>query len=112
MNPPDDTGWIELYRANQIGIDRLARAELWVDNVPRGSVLPGETIECAIGAGSHRVQTKAEDAAAKEVTFEVAPNERLRLTVSSRPGLAWFNSLLLGKSVRLRLSRSDTSRSR
>jgi hypothetical protein len=98
---------IELYRANHVGIDRLSPAELWVDNIPRGSVLPGDTLECAVEAGSHRVQVKAEDATSKETMFALAPNERLRLTVSSRPGMAWFNSLLLGKAVKLRLSRTE-----
>ena len=100
---------IELYRANHGGIDRNIPVELWIDNVPRGSVLPYETIDLVTEAGPHRIEVKAEDASSKGMDFEIAANETLRLTVSSRPGIAWFNSLLLGKAVRLRLRRTNPS---
>jgi hypothetical protein len=91
-------GLIELYRTNHVGIDRHTPVELWIDNVPRGEVLPYETMETAIVGEPHRVEVKAQDAVSKELHLEVAPDEKVRLTVSSRPGMAWFNSLLLGKA--------------
>jgi hypothetical protein len=100
---------IELYRANHGGIDRNTPVELWIDNVPRGSVLPYGTVDVATGAGSHRIEVKADDASSNGMVSEIASNETLRLTVSSRPGMAWFNSLFLGKAVRLRLRRTDPS---
>jgi hypothetical protein len=103
------TGRIELHRQNHGGVDRLTPAELWIDNVPRGSLLPYETLAVDVDPGPHRVEIKAEDAKCKSLTIDVPAGGEVRLTLTSRPGLAWFNSLMIGNATRLRLSRSDRS---
>jgi hypothetical protein len=47
------------------------------------------------------------DAKCKALTIEVLPDDDVQLTLTSRPGLAWFNSLMIGNAIRLRLSHSD-----
>jgi hypothetical protein len=104
-----DTSSIVLYRSKHSGVDRYSPAELWIDNIPRGNVLPYKTIESVVEVGSHRVPVKAEDAISKEMVFEVGPDERLRLTMSSRAGFGLFNALGFGKGVRFLLRRTDPS---
>jgi hypothetical protein len=101
------TGRVELYRENHGGVDRLSPVELWIDNVPRGTLLPHETLTVDVESGPHRVEIKAEDAKCKGLAIDVPPDGGVRLTLTSRPGLAWFNSLTIGTAIRLRLRHSD-----
>ena len=100
-------GHVEVYRDNHGGVDRLIPAELWIDNIPRGIVLPYETLRVDVEAGSHRIEVKADDVKCNGLAIEVPPDGDVRLTLTSRPGMAWFNALMIGTAVRMRLSPSD-----
>ena len=102
-----DTALLDLYRENHAGVDRNVPVHLWIDNVPRGSVLPGDTLQTELEPGQHRVEVKADDAKAKSLVVEVEPGAGIHLMLTSRSGWGLLNSLGFGNGVRLRLTRTD-----
>jgi hypothetical protein len=60
-------------------------------------------LKIEVAAGSHEVQAASPEAWSRTVAVEVEPGHTLKLRVSSWPGAAWFNPLLLGRTIHLRL---------
>ena len=93
-------GHVEVYRENHGGVDRLLPAELWIDNIPRGSVLPYETVRLDVKAGSHLIEVKADDVKCKGLAiegtarwgrsagFDVSPGHGLVQRLDDRHGCA------------------------
>lgn len=98
-----DIGWVEVYRANHGFFDRRTPATLTIDGVPRGSVMPYEYLEVEVHAGLHKVRGQCDDDVSNELELSILPKHQTHVTLTSRPGSAWFNPLLLGKVIRLRL---------
>jgi hypothetical protein len=103
---PDMT-LLDLYRENHVGVDRNIPVYLWIDNVPRGSVLPCDTLQTELEPGPHRLEVKADDAKAKPLVVDVEPGAPIHLVLTSRPGWGLMNSFGFGSAVRMRLTRTD-----
>jgi hypothetical protein len=90
LSPMPDMALMDLYRENHVGVDRNVPAYLWIDNVPRGRVLPGDTLQTELEPGQHRLEVKADDAKAKPLVVDVEPGAgiQLVLTLPDRLGVA------------------------
>jgi hypothetical protein len=71
--------------------------------------MPYEYLEVHVPAGHHKVRAQCDEDVSNELELSVLPERRIHVTLTSRPGSAWFNPLLLGKVVRLRLRQETTA---
>jgi hypothetical protein len=101
------TGRVELYRSNHGWVDRNKPCEVLVDGVAQACVYPRQHAEVRLQEGSHQIAVVFEDQRSKPIEIEVAAGATKRLVCSSRPGSAWFNPLLLGRAIRLKLTESS-----
>jgi hypothetical protein len=75
-----------------------------IDDIAHGNLLPYETLEVEVSPGPHRARIVSEEDSSRELSVNVTREKKIRLRVTSRPGAAWFNPLLIGRAVHLRLS--------
>ena len=101
------SGLVELYRANHGWVDRNKAFEVLVDGVAQASVYPRQHAEIRLQEGSHQIAVEFEDQRSKPIEIEVVAGATKRLVCSSRPGAAWFNPLLMGRAITLKLYESS-----
>ena len=107
LGEEDASGRVELYRANHGWVDRNKAFQVLVDGVTQASVYPRQHAEIRLQEGSHQIAVAFEDQRSKPIDVEVLAGATKRLVCSSRPGAAWFNPLLLGRAIRLKLYESS-----
>ena len=99
----DDQGFIEIYRANHMWSDRSVPLSFRVDRIVKGEVMPHEHLQVRTQPGTHLVDVESPAGRSKEIEIRVSAGTTTDVVCKAWPGAAWFNPLLLGRSLHYRL---------
>jgi hypothetical protein len=98
-----DLGFIEVYRANHVWLDRDVPLSIRVDGVVKGELMPHEHLQVRAQPGFHLVDVESPEGRSKEIEIRVSAGSSAELVCKAWPGAACFNPLLLGRSAHYRL---------
>ena len=96
---------VRIVRGAHVIWDMNLAYDVLVDEHVVGTLRANDSFSCEVSPGNHRIQVKyePEDEKSNVVEVNVGPSQTAELTCSTRPGLATFNPLLIGRLFHLKL---------
>jgi hypothetical protein len=100
---------IRIARGPHVFWDMNLVYDVVVDDQVVGALWANRSFSCSVSSGHHRIQVKCnpENEMSNVVEVNLEPDHTTELACSTRPGMATFNPLLVGRLFHLRLQTTE-----